>query len=60
MTRLVSNPMKKDSKVLSKDRPYKVDKIQASIERGDILRYSLFVKDVNDKDEEIELLQEIN
>ena len=48
MTRLVSNPMKKDSKVLSKDRPYKVDKIQASIERGDILRYSLFVKDVKE------------
>lgn len=48
MTRLVSNPMKKDRKVLSKDRPYKVDKIQASIERGDILRYSLFVKDVKE------------
>lgn len=48
MTRLVSNPMKKDSKVLSKTRPYKTDNVQISIMRGNLLRYSMLVKEVRE------------
>lgn len=48
MTRLVSNPINRDEKRVSKTSPNKIDEIQASIMRGELLRYSLYIKDVKE------------
>lgn len=48
MARLVSNPINRDEKRVSKTSPNKIDEIQASIMRGELLRYSLYIKDVKE------------
>lgn len=48
MARLVSNPINRDEKRVSKTSPNKIDEIQASIIRGELLRYSLYIKDVKE------------
>lgn len=48
MARLVSNPINRDEKRVSKTSSNKIDEIQASIMRGELLRYSLYIKDVKE------------
>lgn len=48
MARLVSNPINRDEKRVIKTSPNKIDEIQASIMRGELLRYSLYIKDVKE------------
>ena len=48
MARLVSNPINRDEKRVNKSSPNKIDEIQASIMRGELLRYSLYIKDVRE------------
>ena len=48
MVRLVSNPINRDEKRVNKSSLNKIDEIQASIMRGELLRYSLYIKDVRE------------
>ena len=48
MARLVSNPINRDEKRVNKSSLNKIDEIQASIMRGELLRYSLYIKDVRE------------
>lgn len=48
MARLVSNPVKNGKKTLNDKRTAVIDKIQASVLRGELLRYSLFSKEVKE------------